>query len=350
MNKIIYTLIEIALILLCSFVGGVRLFAFLYIILVIRNCLTFERPYRYVLTGISYILCLLTQSYRFKNIVNNVRTLLTGKEVTLLLSSEQIVLVLLSIALIYGLVLVFLQLLVETILSERHSREKLVYVNEKLEHANAQLRRYALHIEDIATLQERNRIAREIHDSLGHSLTILNLHLEAALKLWKSDSEEAIEFLEEAKLRGSTALTDIRQSVSVLRSDPLEGLSIEEAISSLTENFRRSSHVLLKCSIEYSYPISPEIKTAVYRIVQEALTNIFKYAEATEVEIKLYTKSSLHLLIADNGKGFNLNQNTTGFGIQGMRERTLVLGGKFQVITAPNQGCRIIAHFPLPLG
>jgi signal transduction histidine kinase len=253
---------------------------------------------------------------------------------------------LLSFAILFGLALVFLQLLVDAVLSERQSREKLAITNDKLERANAQLRQYALRIEDIATLQERNRIAREIHDSLGHSLTVLNLHLEAAWKLWNSDLDEATEFLVEAKQLGSTALNDVRQSVFALRSDPLESQSLEEAITSLSENFRRSTGVSPKSSITVSYPIPAEVKTVVYRIVQEALTNICKYAAATEVKIQICTTTDLHLVITDNGKGFNFNQNTTGFGLQGMRERTLALGGKFEVVTFPASGCKIIVNLP----
>jgi signal transduction histidine kinase len=87
----------------------------------------------------------------------------------------------------------------------------------------------------------------------------------------------------------------------------------------------------------------------IYRIIQEALTNITKYANATDVKIKLQAlPTELVLMIQDNGKGFNIEQNTTGFGLQGMRERTLVQGGKFEINTLPGSGCRITAKFPLP--
>lgn len=338
LNKVTYTSVEIGLILLASVVGGLRLFALLYIILVIRNCLIFERQSRLIVTGLTFTLFLITQIYRLEN--------LTIPEVWTV--SERPGLLLL-IAVLFVLVLIFLQLLVDAVLSERQSREKLTIANDQLESANAQLRQYALRIEDIATLQERNRIAREIHDSLGHSLTVLNLHLEAALKLWNSDLDEATEFLTEAKQLGSSALDDVRQSVFALRSDPLEGQTLEEAIASLTDNFRRSTGVYPKSNIDISSQIPTEFKTAIYRIVQEALTNICKYAAATDVEIEIQTKTDLQLMVADNGRGFNLNQNSTGFGLQGMRERTKALGGNFKVVTSPGSGCKIIANFSLSL-
>jgi signal transduction histidine kinase len=77
------------------------------------------------------------------------------------------------------------------------------------------------------------------------------------------------------------------------------------------------------------------------------LTNVYKYAKADEIKIQLGTSATeLYLVIQDNGKGFNLEQNTSGFGIQGMRERTLALGGQFEIDSAPAAGCRITAYFP----
>lgn len=84
-----------------------------------------------------------------------------------------------------------------------------------------------------------------------------------------------------------------------------------------------------------------------YRIAQEALTNIWKHAGANEVKIDIQTTANLHLEIQDNGKGFALNQNTTGFGLQSMRDRVLALGGEFQISSAPGAGCCITAKIPL---
>lgn len=338
-SKVIYTSLEIWLILLSSIVGFISLFPFLYVILIIRNCFIFRRQMRLIVTGIAFLLFLLTTLHRTKNF-----PLPLPRATPYRLES-----LVFSLALLFGLVLLFLQLLVDAILSERQSREQLAKANVQLELANAQLREYALRIEDIATLQERNRIARDIHDSLGHSLSILNLHLEAALKLWKTEPEEATEFLTEAKGLGSRALDDVRQSVFALRSDPLEGQSLEEAIASLTENFCRSTSIQLNINIDLSHSIPPKVKTAVYRIVQEALTNIQKYAISTQVDIQVKTKNDLQLMISDNGRGFDLTQNTSGFGLQGMCERTQALGGQFEVVTSPGCGCKIIANFPLPL-
>ncbi len=247
----------------------------------------------------------------------------------------------LNATLFFGLTLVFVLLLINALLAERQSRDKLTLANE-------QLRQYALRITDQVTLQERNRIARDIHDSLGHSLTALNIQLEGALKLWQSNPARAQTFLAEAKRLGSTALQEVRQSVSALRSDPLQGQSLADAIAALVEEAYHVTGVLPDYSINLSCPIPVEVSTAVYRIVQEALTNICKHAAATEVQIQLSTTTTeLSLVIQDNGKGFSLDQNTTGFGLQGMRERAVALEGQFDIQSEPAGGCRIVAHFPL---
>lgn len=327
--KVLYTGLEIFLVSLSVIAGGIRLFPLLYIILVIRSCLIFELPGRLVVTGLSFILFLQRLFQWFQ--IFPARTPL----------QERLRFIFLGYTLLFGLSLAFVLLLMNALLTERQSREKLAVANE-------QLRQYAMRIEDQAVLQERNRIARDIHDSLGHSLTALNLQLETAVKLWSSDPDRATQFLAQAKQLGSQALQEVRQSVWAMRSDPLQGQSLEEAIASLAEEFHRSTGVLPACRIMLGHPLPAEVTTALYRIVQEALTNICKYAAATEVNIQLQASpTSVCLVIQDNGKGFIVERNTTGFGLQGMRERTLALGGHFEIDSAPAAGCRITANIPL---
>ncbi|AHJ29055.1 sensor histidine kinase [Nodularia spumigena CS-584] len=331
LSKIIYTTSEIFLIVTTGFFGGrvARLFPFLYIILVTRSCLIFQLPGRLLVTSISFSLFLLTLQHRFP------------KPPLPPYAQERFRFFPLSLALIFGLSLIFILLLMNTVISERQSREKLAIANEKL-------RQYALKIENQATLEERNRIAREIHDSLGHSLTALNLQLETALKLWQSHPVKAQAFLARAKELGSKSLNDVRQSVSTMRYNPLQGQTLEQAIASLLEDFHRSNGISPTCHINLEYSLPSDIIISIYRIIQESLTNISKYAIASEVKLEITTnKGSFRLIIEDNGKGFDIMQNTTGFGLQSMRDRTLALGGEFQINSTPGSGCEIIVNIPL---
>ncbi|MBC1239966.1 sensor histidine kinase [Nostoc sp. 2RC] len=332
-SKLTYTAIQIFLILLTGLFGErfARLFPFLYIILVTRSCLIFQLPGRLFMTSLSFTLFLLTTQLKYQ--LFSFQSSPQAQERFRFLS--------LNWSLVFGLSLVFVLLMMNAVLSERHSREKLAIANEKL-------RQYAMRIENQATLEERNRIAREIHDSLGHSLTALNLQLETALKLWQSNPVKAETFLATAKELGSKALKDVRQSVSTMRSNPLQEQSLELAIAGLVENFHHSNGILpiYKINLEYSLP--PDINTAIYRIIQESLTNISKYASATEVKIELTgIRNNLRLIIKDNGRGFDIRQNTTGFGLHSMRDRTLALGGEFNINTTPGSGCKIIVNIPL---
>ncbi|MBW4612265.1 MAG: sensor histidine kinase [Desmonostoc vinosum HA7617-LM4] len=331
LTKIIYTASEVLLIIITGIFGGrtARLFPFLYIILVTRSCLIFQSSGRLFITFLSFILFLLTLQYRFP------RPPLPPP------TQEKFRFFSFSLAMLFGLSLVFILLLMNAVLSERKSRDKLAIANEKL-------RQYALKIENQATLEERNRIAREIHDSLGHSLTALNLQLETALKLWQSNPTKAFTFLTTAKELGSKTLKDVRQSVSTMRSHLLQEQSLEQAIATLLEDFYRSNGVIPICQINLVYPIPIEVSTSIYRIIQESLTNISKYADATEIKLEITTKiRSLVLIIQDNGRGFDLKQNTTGFGLQSMRDRTLALGGEFKINTTPGSGCQIIVDIPM---
>lgn len=329
-NKIIYTALEVILILITGFFGGrsARLFPFLYLILVTRSCLIFQLPGRLTVTLSSFILFLFTLRQRMP----------PGRFSPI--AQERFRFFSFSLAVLFGLSLVFVLILMNTVLAERQSRDQLQAANEKL-------RQYALKIESQATLEERNRIAREIHDSLGHSLTALNLQLETALKLSKHDIPRAMTFLATAKELGSKALQDVRQSVSTMRSHPLQGQTLEEAIKVLAADFQRYNGILPSYKISIISPLSMEISTPIYRIIQESLTNISKYAQATEVHLELITNlTGLKLIIQDNGKGFDVGQNTTGFGLQSMRDRTLALGGEFQINSSHNQGCQIIVDIP----
>ncbi|WP_414529925.1 sensor histidine kinase [Nodularia chucula] len=333
LSKWIYTACEILLIVTTGFFGGriARLFPFLYIILVTRSCLIFELPGRLLVTSLSFSLFLITLRYRLFKLPLSLSPH----------AQERFRFFHLSLALVFGLSLIFILLLMNTVIAERQSREKLALANEKL-------RQYALRIENQATLEERNRIAREIHDSLGHSLTALNLQLETALKLWESQPAKAKIFLARAKELGSKSLGDVRQSVSTMRYSPLHDQSLEQAIAILLEDFHRSHGISPICNIDLEYALASDVIISIYRIIQESLTNISKYAEASEVKLEITTnKGRFHLIITDNGKGFDIMQNTTGFGLQSMRDRTLALGGEFMINSQPGCGCQIIVDIPL---
>jgi signal transduction histidine kinase len=346
LNKWLYTASEFAILLLVTFAGNFPLPSVLFVVMVIRNCVLFadeDLRQRSAITLILFITCLISQSLRLWN-----------WRFMFAISFEQIGLVWIGLLMVFGLVILFLQLLVDAVMAQKRSQE--------------QLRKYALQIEELATLQERNRIARDIHDSLGHSLTIFNIHLAAALRLLDCDPAEAKALLQEAKQIGKKSLQEVRESVMMLRSDPLQGKSLSEAIAKLISEFERTTGITPQYRFELSPAYLPEHlskdlsenlsenlsdshKSTIYRLVQESLTNIYKHSAASAVSISIQAilKDSVREIkvsIEDNGKGFDLSQSNSGFGLQGMKERILAIAGELTIKTAPNQGCKIYVNFP----
>lgn len=243
----------------------------------------------------------------------------------------------------YGMILSFVWLFVNALVSEYKGREHLSVTL-------SQLRDYSLRIEDQATLQERNRIAREIHDSLGHTLTAQSVQLDSGLHLLnRNQTEPAGIFLKTAKSLCAQALQEVRQSVTMLRSDCLLGNSLESEIANLIKEFQKTTAITPEVIIDLPQPFSLEISFTVYRIVQAALTNITLHSHATEVMLQITIHShTLYIVVKDNGEGFNPAQNFTGFGILGMRERALALNGQFNLLSEPGTGCLITVQIPLP--
>ncbi|MBC7516464.1 MAG: sensor histidine kinase [Alkalinema sp. FL-bin-369] len=251
----------------------------------------------------------------------------------------------LSSVILLGLVLLFVQVLISALVAERQSREALTAANQTL-------RIYALRVEDLAIVQERDRISREIHDSLGHSLTVFNLYLEAGLRLWDSDPVEAKDLIGEAKTQGSMALQSVRHSVSNLRSSPLSNKSLSELIETLLQDWQRSTQIKPTTDIQILLTLPESLKLTLYRILQETLTNITKYAQATEVDIVVRTmvqsnQDWIQLRVCDNGIGFVRSQTKSGFGLQGMQERAIANGGILTVETSLNAGCTIEVRIPV---
>lgn len=333
--KLLYTSAGFGLILLSATLCGLssRSVFLLCLVLLMRSCLIFGRAGQLAVLGLAslgYGTLLLTKPIvpeKYKIAVWDWR---------------------LSSILLFSLTLVFALLLINALLAERQSRKQLQIAHQELEITHEQLRYYALRIEDQATLQERNRIAREIHDGLGHTLAAQTIQINNALLFWQTNNDRALTFLKQAKQLGSEALLEIRRSVSVLRSNPLQGQLLESAIEKLLKDFQHNTGIELSSKICLPSSLPTEINTTVYRIVQESLTNIYKHAHASSVIVELKQETGkLHLSIEDNGEGFDPTQNTTGFGLQGMRERAAALGGQFNLHSQPGKGCRIYVCFPL---
>jgi signal transduction histidine kinase len=246
----------------------------------------------------------------------------------------------LSSALSFGLTLIFAFPLLYALLAERKSRLQLAL-------AHKQLRHYARLVEDQASLQERNRIAREIHDALGHTLTAQSIQLENAQLFLQQDPTRAETFLQQAQVLLLRSIEEVRQSVKSLHNDPLQGKSLEAAMRDVLEEFELTTGIRPTEQMRLPEGLSAEVRIVLYRILQEALTNICKHSQATEVMVELRVIDQAILLqIQDNGRGFDLQQNTSGFGVRSMRERVTAIGGQITLSSQPQAGCLLRVTIP----
>ena len=327
--KVIYTAIEISLIFYGTVLGYLHILPTLYLIVVMRSCFLFESLGRWVVTGIVFVLFLGDQ---YKYIL---RAMPTEPELQIHFGMHIV-----AETLVFGLGIFFVLQLTNKILSERQMKRKLAEANE-------QLKEYAQKIEELAIVQERNSIARDIHDSLGHALTSLNIQLQTAVKLWSKEPAKAYDFLTRAQWLSKTAIQEVRKSVGTLREGAKNERPLEDKIQILVDDLRKGTGLSISTSICSCGSVSKPVAKAIYHIVQESLTNTFKYAQATEVIIELKNiAEGLDLIVRDNGKGFNPEQNSSGYGLRGMRERVTNVNGQFQLITAPGKGCRIEVKIP----
>ncbi len=234
--------------------------------------------------------------------------------------------------------------------AEQRSRaEQLI---ARLEEAQEQLRSQAREMEDLAVARERNRMAREIHDTLGHYLTILAVQLETALKLHDKADPRLRDELVEARRVAAECLAEVRRSVAALRPADPTAASFTAALEGLKDEFE-AAEPETDVALDVEGPaqeLPPELRVALYRAVQESLTNIRKHAQATKVLVRLRVDAAqAELAVLDNGLGAQSTSDghEPGFGLLGMRERIALLGGTASSKPEPGRGWRVEVHVPL---
>jgi signal transduction histidine kinase len=230
-----------------------------------------------------------------------------------------------------------------------HSENLLVTLRE----ANERLRLAAAREAEMATLEERNRLAREMHDSLGHALVSIAIKLEAARRLGAVDAERAARELSETTSLVRATMTDLRHSLAGLRPPALDERPLRDALVRLTEDSGRQA------GIEATAMIDPAADTldrcrqeTLYRVGQEALTNVTKHAHACSVTLSVVLENGVATLeVADDGVGLcgALQPGTRQFGVKGMRERVEALGGAFTLRARPSGGTVLTARIPLAM-
>jgi two-component system, NarL family, sensor kinase len=204
----------------------------------------------------------------------------------------------------------------------------------------------------LGAVEERNRLAREIHDTLAQGLTATTLQLESADAMLTAGSpeERAREPLRRALSLTQSNLEEARRSVLDLRATPLEGRSLSEALEVLVRRWETETGIGAHYeTVNGARPLPPRVEVALYRICQEALANVVRHAGAGQVDIRLVaTPEQVHLVVEDDGRGFDIS-GVPGerHGLVGMNERARMLGGSLEVRSSLGAGTRVEVTVPL---
>ena len=253
---------------------------------------------------------------------------------------------------------VFVILFTDIAIKENTARQVSQRLSAQLEKANRRLGEYAVQAEELAGARERTRVAREIHDSLGHSLTAVHMQLEAARTILDHDQDKARQALEKAQSCIKDGLTEIRASVSSLRSDPLEGRSLPQALNDLAQVSSDSGLTARLKLRGRQRPLTGDVVLTLYRCAQEGLTNARKHAEASQVDVRLDFGESwddgIRLTIQDDGVGLDpeileameRDDDDHGFGLLGLRERIRQQSGELHIGGGPGEGLQLEVHLP----
>lgn len=193
---------------------------------------------------------------------------------------------------------------------------------------------------DLAIAEERVRLAREIHDGLGHHLAVLHVQLQAAAKLLERDPARAAQSIAVCREEAQAALNEVRQSVATMRQTPLDGHSLEEALQKLVGDFDARSSLTARFEQHGdAVPLAPAARMTLYRAAQEGLTNTQKHAAAQHVTVILaYKQTGVRLVVRDDGTGNGNSDRGDGFGLVGLRERAEQLGGTLAASFQAEQG------------
>ena len=215
-----------------------------------------------------------------------------------------------------------------------------------LELANAQLANYASTLEHLAVSRERNRVARELHDTLAHTLTGMTVQLETMKAYWDVDPQATHKLLDQVLDASRSGVQETRRALKALRASPLDDLGLALAIRQLAESAAERARLGLEISVPETLPnLTPEIEQSIYRIAQEAIENAVHHANAQNVHVTFASQEkNLVLEIRDDGKGFDTaNHAPQGhYGLAGMTERAALIGGTLEISSQVGKGTRIL--------
>ena len=223
--------------------------------------------------------------------------------------------------------------------AEQSRKESQALLNE-LQTAHQQLQEYADQVEELAVAEERNRLAREMHDTLGHRLTVASVQLEGAQRLISDEPDKASQMVATVRDQVRDALAELRSTVATLREPLQTDLSLDKALTRLVASFDGATDLKVALTLpNEELTVSEAHRLMFYRATQEALTNVQRHAQAQHVWIDLVRENDQIILsVSDDGIGTHNQIDSSSFGLRGLRERAAQLGGEVQFGNRPDVG------------
>lgn len=260
-----------------------------------------------------------------------------------------------------GFIIILLLITGVTVLLRFHRENQIpaTELNRRLQEAtwemaqtNMKLQEYAITAEQEAMLNERKRVAREIHDTLAYTLTNILMMMEAAIDMADKSSPDLIKHLEVARNQAKEGLAEVRYALQALRPVEFSGFVGLSAIQRLVRAFEKAAQIKVVLELgDVPLYLGEEANLTLFRLVQEGLTNALRHGKASRISV-LFTRDrdGVFVTIKDNGIGSGSVGPKTGFGLLGMQERVERLGGRLEVISEPGEGFTLRAWIPLREG
>jgi signal transduction histidine kinase len=240
--------------------------------------------------------------------------------------------------------LFFIMIFTQVAVGEEQARHEVNRLIGDLEAANVRLREFATQVEDLAITKERNRLAREIHDGLGHYLTTIYMQIQASMAVMPNDPETATRMMEKAQNLSQEALQEVRRSVSSLRSE--EDLPVPTRIEKLLQDGESSGLQTAFKMIGKPRELDSKKSVTLFRAAQEGFSNTRKHAQASNFTITLdYSDpQNVRMTLQDDGRGTNTIEG--GFGLIGLRERLNLVEGNCEIFTSKGEGFTLQITIP----
>ncbi|MDO5540692.1 MAG: sensor histidine kinase [Eubacteriales bacterium] len=245
-------------------------------------------------------------------------------------------------------IVVFVMYCVDVIMTQRGTIDEVNSLNEQMEKVNEQMQEYAVMSEKMAQTKERNRLAREIHDTLGHTLTGIAAGLDACVATVEVSPEVTKKQLEVLSAVTRDGIREVRRSVSELRPDALERFSLDYAITKMVTDMNAMSgaKVYFNCQIK-NLKFDEDEENVIYRVIQEGITNAIRHGNAKRIWITMM-KENMDILLTIKDDGIGSKEIKSGFGTKHMKERIGMLGGT--VSFDGNNGFTVNARIPIRWG